>query len=85
MDKLTCLRCSHSWLPRIEGRPVSCPSCKSRLWDVPRPEPRVESPEEQNQKRIDHLMSQMTTKYPCDDPICPFCNSTEGTILGGRP
>ena len=33
MKKNECLRCGHKWIPRIEGKPKSCPSCKNRLWD----------------------------------------------------
>jgi transcriptional regulator len=35
-------RCGHVWLPRIRneddtfGRPATCPSCKSPLWDRPK-------------------------------------------------
>lgn len=31
-----CKRCGYNWQPRVEGRPGSCPGCKSRQWDVPR-------------------------------------------------
>jgi hypothetical protein len=31
-----CLRCSHAWIKRIEGRPVRCPKCKQPNWDLPR-------------------------------------------------
>jgi len=30
-----CLRCGHTWEPRIERRPLACPQCKSRTWDSP--------------------------------------------------
>jgi len=29
----TCKHCHHTWTPRKEGRPVSCPACKSYRWD----------------------------------------------------
>ncbi len=32
----TCLRCSHSWVPRKPGRPGVCPKCKSAIWDQPK-------------------------------------------------
>lgn len=35
LNRHRCIRCKHSWLPRIEARPVECPKCKSRNWDVP--------------------------------------------------
>ena len=38
LRRFTCLRCGHNWLPRIEGRPVQCPRCKSIAWDTERPE-----------------------------------------------
>ncbi len=28
-------RCGHIWVPRQEGRPGVCPSCKSYKWDKP--------------------------------------------------
>lgn len=31
-----CERCSYVWIPRIDRRPVMCPSCRNRLWDKPR-------------------------------------------------
>jgi DNA-directed RNA polymerase subunit RPC12/RpoP len=31
-----CLRCGHSWVKRVEGRPQVCPFCGSRYWDLPR-------------------------------------------------
>jgi len=34
--KEKCLRCGHEWIKRIEGRPVSCPMCKSPYHDKPR-------------------------------------------------
>ena len=30
-----CLRCGHSWVKRIEGRPITCPKCKEHHWDIP--------------------------------------------------
>lgn len=32
MNKLTCQRCGHEWLPRTD-RPAACPRCNSRVWD----------------------------------------------------
>ena len=29
-----CERCRHTWVKRIEGRPVRCPKCKQPNWDV---------------------------------------------------
>ena len=29
-----CLRCKHSWIPRVK-EPKICPRCKSPLWNVP--------------------------------------------------
>lgn len=31
-----CLKCGHQWIPRKEGTPVRCPSCKSAYWNRPR-------------------------------------------------
>lgn len=31
--KYQCSRCNHSWKPRAKHPPVSCPKCKSYLWD----------------------------------------------------
>jgi len=32
----TCERCGHKWTQRKDGRPVTCPVCKSPKWDIPR-------------------------------------------------
>lgn len=32
MKIYTCSQCKHEWLPRIEGKPVQCPRCKSLKW-----------------------------------------------------
>ncbi len=29
-----CLRCDHLWQKRPGDRPVTCPSCKNKLWAV---------------------------------------------------
>ena len=35
MKLLKCNKCGHEWLPRIIGKkPVLCPSCKSKYWQV---------------------------------------------------
>jgi len=34
-EKIKCIRCGYSWLPRKEvSEIISCPDCKSRLWNV---------------------------------------------------
>ena len=33
--KLYCFRCGHSWVSRADGKPDSCPKCRSRRYDVP--------------------------------------------------
>ena len=30
--EITCLRCAHTWIPRI-GYPNVCPECHSAVWD----------------------------------------------------
>ena len=32
IEKHHCVKCGHTWLPRSEKRPLSCPSCKNRKW-----------------------------------------------------
>ena len=41
-DRLTCLRCGHTWRP-IMPHPVKCPSprCLSPYWDRPRRNRRI--------------------------------------------
>jgi len=34
--KCRCTRCGHGWNPRLKGRPIICPACKSPYWDRPR-------------------------------------------------
>lgn len=36
MKGFQCTRCSHTWVPREEGKPLVCPKCKSPYWDKPR-------------------------------------------------
>ncbi len=36
--RLTCLKCTYSWLPRHPKPPAVCPKCKSRTWTVPKKE-----------------------------------------------
>lgn len=31
-----CLRCNHSWHPKINKVPTVCPKCKSPYWSIPR-------------------------------------------------
>ena len=31
-----CARCEHEWVQRGPERPLTCPSCRSVLWDRPR-------------------------------------------------
>jgi len=33
---LTCQRCGHTWITRIDHKPVRCPRCSSTTWDKPR-------------------------------------------------
>jgi len=37
-NNLTCLRCKHTWLPRVSQPPKFCPKCNSPYWDKPRKE-----------------------------------------------
>lgn len=32
MKELTCKRCGHTWIPRIDS-PELCSKCKSKKWD----------------------------------------------------
>lgn len=34
-DGLACLRCGHTWTPRVPA-PVRCPRCCSTTWHTPR-------------------------------------------------
>ena len=35
MNNLTCKKCKHYWVSRIEN-PRQCPKCKNDYWDKPR-------------------------------------------------
>ena len=37
MKKYKCLRCGHTWIPRIDNV-VLCPWCKSKYWNEDREE-----------------------------------------------
>lgn len=44
IPRLHCLRCHHTWVPRREYEPMSCPHCCQRAWNKPYPDlnsPRV--------------------------------------------
>jgi NADH pyrophosphatase NudC (nudix superfamily) len=30
-----CHRCGRVWMKRMFGRPITCPSCRTYLWDKP--------------------------------------------------
>lgn len=61
MTELTCKRrcvkheegenTFYTWDSRVED-PRKCPHCTSILWKEAKPEPRTESPEEQNKREI---------------------------------
>lgn len=34
--RLTCKRCLYEWVPRVDGKPRTCPRCKSPRWDEER-------------------------------------------------
>ena len=34
--EFSCGRCGHKWVPRENGEPKVCPSCKSPYWNKPR-------------------------------------------------
>jgi hypothetical protein len=35
LPKFKCVRCGHTWIPRVAGRPRQCPHCHQPKWDVP--------------------------------------------------
>ena len=35
LPNLSCKRCSHTWIPRSNTKPMVCPKCKSPYWDIP--------------------------------------------------
>ena len=80
MTTCKCERCHHAWFARVEN-PLACPSCNSRAWRIPRAEPRMEGPEEQNARELIHKGN---TLAPCDNPDCtlPLCGPN-GYKLGG--
>jgi len=34
MNEKECLKCHYKWISRIRSRPVACPNCKDRNWDL---------------------------------------------------
>ena len=34
MKRLKCFKCNHTWLPRTDTMPLSCPNCNSRHWMI---------------------------------------------------
>ena len=36
LPRLKCLRCGHTWVPRREKPPKTCPKCHSPYWNKPR-------------------------------------------------
>ena len=37
-DTVICLRCSHTWRPRVDELPKACPRCKKYDWNTPKSE-----------------------------------------------
>lgn len=35
LEKYTCPKCGHSWVPRYPRKPGVCPACKRYDWDKP--------------------------------------------------
>jgi len=35
IPKCECKRCDHKWVARVK-KPITCPKCKSPLWNEPR-------------------------------------------------
>ena len=33
LPTLTCMRCGHSWHPKMNRRPIRCAKCKSPYWE----------------------------------------------------
>jgi len=40
IHKLTCERCGHSWVPRVQTV-KTCPNCRSPYWDTPKQKKKV--------------------------------------------
>jgi len=40
IEKTYCKRCGYEWYPRVTSKPVMCPACKTRYWDIERKKPR---------------------------------------------
>jgi len=36
MERLTCLRCGHTWYARTPELPIVCAACKSYKWRTPK-------------------------------------------------
>ena len=36
MKRYECQKCGHTWLPRVEYKPVRCPHCTSPTWNKAR-------------------------------------------------
>jgi DNA-directed RNA polymerase subunit RPC12/RpoP len=41
--KLTCKRCLHRWLGRMDKKPLRCPNCGSKLWETEKETDHVEA------------------------------------------
>ncbi|WII07992.1 hypothetical protein PED39_02010 [Methanomassiliicoccales archaeon LGM-RCC1] len=65
--KVCCFRCGHQWISRSDERPVSCPSCRSRRFDVPSKE-----------HKCFNCGAEWAPKHSSD--ICPGCGSSVSDI-----
>lgn len=52
MKELTCKRCGHTWIPRIDN-PIRCSKCKNKRWDEVVDD--IKEEEEENDKEDEWL------------------------------
>ncbi len=76
-----CQRCLHTWRMRRRSPPM-CPRCKSRLWRIPRGEPKALQRRERRAKR--HRDAQIVRAMSAEESLRAFGTLSKTLVKLGR-
>ena len=74
--EVKCVRCGYKWYKRSEGRPLTCPGCRSRRWDkeyIVAPDP----------LRFDVLLGELW-RYECNGNIARFARLIDVSYISAH-